>query len=68
MSVQQVHITVIRSVLAPLVPTPALVTVDSHWPAMGEHAIVRMYFFTFEGCMTITFPKVRGMVGPMHPL
>ena len=47
MSVQQVHITVIRCVLTLLVLTPALVTVDSHWPAMAEHAMVRTNVFLY---------------------
>ena len=40
MSVQQVHITVISSVLTLLVPTPALVTVDSHLTLMDNHVLV----------------------------
>ena len=54
MSVQQVHITVIKSVETLLVPTPALVTVDLHWPTLDEHAMVHTYFFTFEGCMYVS--------------
>ena len=35
-----VHITVIKSVLTLMVPTPALVTVDSHLVLMDSHVLV----------------------------
>ena len=44
MSVQLILMTVIRSVLTLMGPTLVPVTVDIHWTAMEEHAMVCAFF------------------------